>query len=123
MRVKVGNKVQLGQKLTEGAIDLRQLLDVARVEDVQNYILKEVQKVYRLQGIEIADKYIEIIVKQMLNKVRVIDGMESDLLPGEIITTQVYKTSVAKALMDGKQPALVKPVIFGIKKAPLESSS
>ncbi|ATZ16681.1 DNA-directed RNA polymerase subunit beta' [Entomoplasma freundtii] len=123
LRVKVGDKVQLGQKLTEGAIDLRQLLEVARVEDVQNYILKEVQKVYRLQGIEISDKYIEIIVKQMLNKVRVIDGMDSELLPGEVLTTQAYKASVATALMEGKKPALVKPVIFGIKKAPLESSS
>lgn len=123
LRVKVGDKVKLGQKLTEGSIDLRQLLEIARVEDVQNYILKEVQKVYRLQGIEIADKYIEIIVKQMLNKVRVIDGMDSDLLPGEIITAQKYKTSVSEALMQGKRPALVKPVIFGIKKAPLESDS
>lgn len=123
LRVKKGDKVKRGQKLTEGAIDLHQLLEVARIEDVQNYILKEIQKVYRLQGIEIADKYIEIIIKQMLNKVRVIDGMDTDLLQGTVITTQEYQNSVADALMQGKKPALVKPVIFGIKKAPLESKS
>lgn len=123
LRVKVGDKVKHGQKLTEGAIDLNQLLEVAPVEDVQNYILKEIQKVYRLQGIEIADKYIEIIIKQMLNKVRVIDSMDSDLLQGTIITTQEYQNSVVDALIQGKKPALVKPVIFGIKKAPLESKS
>ncbi|PPE05851.1 DNA-directed RNA polymerase subunit beta' [Williamsoniiplasma lucivorax] len=123
VRVAKGDTVYKGQKLTEGAIDLRELLEVAAVVDVQNYILKEVQKVYRLQGIEISDKYIEIIIKQMLNKVRVLDGMDSDLLPGEIITSQAYKDSVAKSLMQGKRPAIVKTTIFGIKKAPLESGS
>lgn len=123
LRIQEGSKVKPGQKLTEGAIDLRQLLEVGNIEDVQNYILKEVQKVYRLQGIEISDKYIEIIVKQMLNKVRVIDGMESDLLPGQIITTQVYKAAVAEAIIGGTQPPLAAPIIFGIKKAPLESDS
>ncbi|ATZ19060.1 DNA-directed RNA polymerase subunit beta' [Williamsoniiplasma somnilux] len=123
LRVEKGELVKPGQKLTEGAIDLRQLLEVANIEDVQNYILKEVQKVYRLQGIEISDKYIEIIVKQMLNKVRIVDGMDSDLLPGEIITSQAYKTEVAKAMGAGQQPPLAAPIIFGIKKAPLESDS
>ncbi|AVP49517.1 DNA-directed RNA polymerase subunit beta' [Williamsoniiplasma luminosum] len=123
VRVAKGDQVYKGQKLTEGAINLRELLEIAAVVDVQNYILKEVQKVYRLQGIEISDKYIEIIIKEMLNKVRVLDGMDSDLLPGEIITSQAYKASVAKSLMEGKRPAIVKTTIFGIKKAPLESES
>ncbi|WP_026389403.1 DNA-directed RNA polymerase subunit beta' [[Acholeplasma] multilocale] len=124
LRAFVNKEVKRGQKLTEGAIDLHQLLEVAKIEDVQNYILKEVQKVYRLQGIEISDKYIEIIVKQMLNKVKVIDGMDSDLLPGEIITTQAYKKACENIdILAGEIAPIVKPQIFGIKKAPLESES
>ncbi|AUF83877.1 DNA-directed RNA polymerase subunit beta' [Mesoplasma syrphidae] len=123
LRVEEGSVVRSGQKLTEGAIDLHQLLEFSGIEDVQNYILKEVQKVYRLQGIEISDKYIEIIVKQMLNKVKVMDSGDSELLPGEIITIQAYKEAIADAIVNGKQPPLAKAQIFGIKKAPLESES
>ncbi|AHB35891.1 DNA-directed RNA polymerase subunit beta' [Spiroplasma apis] len=122
-RVKEGDEVTRGQKLTEGAINIKELLEVARIEDVQNYILKEVQKVYRLQGIEISDKYIEIIVKQMLNKVKIIDSGDTPLLPGEIISSRNYRTEVLKAIEAGQKPPLAKHVIFGIKKAPLESDS
>ncbi|AGR40745.1 DNA-directed RNA polymerase subunit beta' [Spiroplasma taiwanense] len=123
LRVHEGEHVTRGQKLTEGAINIKELLEVARLEDVQNYILKEVQKVYRLQGIEISDKYIEIIVKQMLNKVKIIDSGETDLLPGEIISSRTFRAEVKKAILAGKKPPLAKHVIFGIKKAPLESDS
>ncbi|QGS51494.1 DNA-directed RNA polymerase subunit beta' [Spiroplasma tabanidicola] len=122
-RVNVGDKVRRGKKLTEGAINIKELLEVAKIEDVQNYILKEVQKVYRLQGIEISDKYIEIIVKQMLNKVKIIDSGDSSLLPGEIISEKTFKDEVLKSIQVGKKPPLAKFVIFGIKKAPLESDS
>lgn len=123
LRVENGEHVQVGQKLTEGAIDLHQLLEVGGIQDVQNYILKEVQKVYRLQGIEISDKYIEIIIKQMLNKVKITDSGESDLLPGEIVTIQNWKQAVQKCIMNGQRPPLSVAQIFGIKKAPLESES
>ncbi|AXK50724.1 DNA-directed RNA polymerase subunit beta' [Spiroplasma alleghenense] len=123
IRVKVGEAVSRGQKLTEGAINIKDLLEVARIEDVENYILKEVQKVYRLQGIEISDKYIEIIVKQMLNKVKIIDSGDTELLPGEIVTVKHYKAVITSAIMAGKKPPLAKYTIFGIKKAPLESES
>ncbi|QEH61262.1 DNA-directed RNA polymerase subunit beta' [Spiroplasma chinense] len=122
-RVEVGDFVKRGKKLTEGAINIKELLEVAKIEDVQNYILKEVQKVYRLQGIEISDKYIEIIVKQMLNKVKIIDSGETELLPGEIISSRTYRNEVLAAISSGKKPPLAKHVIFGIKKAPLESDS
>ncbi|AKX33708.1 DNA-directed RNA polymerase subunit beta' [Spiroplasma litorale] len=123
LRVEEGEHVIRGQKLTEGAINIKELLEVARVEDVQNYILKEVQKVYRLQGIEISDKYIEIIIKQMLNKVKIIDSGETDLLPGEVISAKAFRNEVKEAIIKNKKPPLAKNVIFGIKKAPLESDS
>ncbi|ATX70382.1 DNA-directed RNA polymerase subunit beta' [Spiroplasma clarkii] len=122
-RVKEGDSVRRGKKLTEGAINIKELLEVAKLEDVQNYILKEVQKVYRLQGIEISDKYIEIIVKQMLNKVKIVDSGDTNLLPGEIISARKYKNEVLAAINETKKPPLAKHVIFGIKKAPLESDS
>lgn len=84
LRIKIGDKVVRGQKLTEGSIKIKELLEVAKIEDVHNYILKEVQRVYRLQGIEISDKYIEIIIKQMLNKVKIIDAGDTELLPGKL---------------------------------------
>lgn len=123
LRVKIGDKVVRGQKLTEGSINIKELLEVAKIEDVHNYILKEVQRVYRLQGIEISDKYIEIIVKQMLNKVKIIDAGDTDLLPGEIITIKRYRNETIKAVRSMKKPPTAKHVIFGIKKAPLESES
>jgi len=122
-RVVVGEEVHRGKKLTEGAIDIKGLLEVAKLEDVQNYILKEVQKVYRLQGIEISDKYIEIIIKQMLNKVKIIDSGGTNLLPGEIVSIRKYKKEVFTAINENIKPPLAKHVIFGIKKAPLESDS
>jgi len=123
LRVEKGDKVKIGQKLTEGSIDIKELLEVASVEAVQNYILKEVQKVYRLQGIEISDKYIEIIIKQMLGKVKLIESGDSELLPGEIVSVKTFNDAVQTALETNKRPPLAKRTIFGIKKAPLESDS
>jgi DNA-directed RNA polymerase subunit beta' len=123
LRVGQGDHVKIGQKLTEGSIDIKELLEVASVEAVENYILKEVQKVYRLQGIEISDKYIEIIIKQMLGKVKVIESGETDLLPGEVVSVKTFNDAVLMALENNKRPPLAKRTIFGIKKAPLESDS
>ncbi len=123
LRAKKGDYVKRGQKLTEGAIDIKHLLKVAQIEDVQNYILKEIQKVYRLQGIEISDKYIEIIIRQMLRKVRVVDSGESDLLLNEIIDIGKLDDIQTKLFSNGKTPVTAKQIILGIKKAPLESTS
>lgn len=123
VRVKVGQEVKVGQKLTEGSVNINQLLDVAGVIAVQQYILKEVQRVYRLQGIEISDKYIEIIIKQMLSRIFVFDSGDTTLLPGEILDVKEFKRVNVQAIMEGKNPAFGKPIILGIKKAPLESDS
>ncbi|WP_425288839.1 DNA-directed RNA polymerase subunit beta' [Spiroplasma endosymbiont of Aspidapion aeneum] len=123
LRVAKGDKVERGQKLTEGSIDIKELLEIGKIETVQNYILKEVQKVYRLQGIEISEKYIEIIIKQMLNKVIVTYPGQSNLLPGEVIYEKQYKDIVKQCMDEDKKPPLAKRTIYGIKKAPSESSS
>ena len=123
LRVKLKDTVKKGQKLTEGSIDIRELIKVGTINDVQNYILKEVQKVYRLQGIEIADKYLEIIIRQMLNRVLIIDGGESHFLPGEIININKIKQITADCFKNKKIPPVIQHIIFGIKKAPLKSSS
>lgn len=123
LRVKKGDVVKRGDKLTEGSVDIKKLLKVAQVEDVQNYILKEVQKVYRLQGIEISDKYIEIIIRQMLRKVWVIDPADSDLLPNQIIDIDTIIEIQNQMFLEGKNPPIWKQIILGIKKAPLESNS
>ena len=123
VRIKIGDNVKIGQKLTEGAINITQLLEVAGIIEVQQYILKEVQRVYRLQGIEISDKYIEIIVKQMLNRIFVVESNDSPLLPGAIVDIKEFKSVNAKIIVAGKNPAFGHPIILGIKKAPLESES
>ncbi|PPE04721.1 DNA-directed RNA polymerase subunit beta' [Entomoplasma ellychniae] len=123
LRVKEGDSVTPGKKLTEGSIKLHELLEVASPTAVENYILKEVQKVYRLQGIEISDKYIEIIIKQMLNKVKVVSSGDSNLLQGEIITKQKFKEIAAECIRKGHDLPIVVPQILGIKKAPLKSES
>ncbi|ALV23611.1 DNA-directed RNA polymerase subunit beta' [Mycoplasma sp. (ex Biomphalaria glabrata)] len=123
LRVKMHDVVRIGQKLTDGSIDLRELLEVADVTEVQKYILKEVQRVYRLQGIEISDKYIEIIVRQTLNKLVVIIPGDSKLLIGSHIDVNKFKKINKELLMNKKRPIFAKPIILGIKKAPLESES
>lgn len=123
LRVAKGDTVVAGQKLTEGAIYIKDLLEVSTVNAVQNYVLKEVQKVYRLQGIEISDKYIEIITKQILSKVQITDAGGTKLLPGEIVSVNTFKAEVKAAIVKGIKPPNAKPKVFGIKKAPLESDS
>ena len=123
LRVKKGDVVSVGEKLTEGSINIKDLLMYAGTRSVQNYILKEVQRVYRLQGIEIADKYIEIIIKQMLNKVEITHSGDSKSLPGEIMHIHEFKQIVKKCIIKGENPPKGIIKIFGIKKAPLKSKS
>ncbi|KHF28925.1 DNA-directed RNA polymerase subunit beta' [Anoxybacillus sp. BCO1] len=90
---------------------------------VQEYLLREVQKVYRMQGVEISDKHIEVMVRQMLRKVRVIDAGDTDLLPGTLLDIHQFTDANAKVLMEGKRPATARPVLLGITKASLETDS
>ncbi len=121
--VTLGQEVMPGDLLSEGLIHPKELLKVSTVEKVSEYIIKEVQKVYRSQGVDISDKHIEIIVKQMLQKVVIVDEGDTDLLPGSFISkSEVFKI-IKSCVLEGKCPPVVKPVILGITKASLRSDS
>ncbi|MEK4762420.1 DNA-directed RNA polymerase subunit beta' [Viridibacillus sp. FSL E2-0187] len=121
--VQVNDQVHHGQTLTEGSIDPKELIKVTDVATVQEYLLKEVQKVYRMQGVEIGDKHIEVMVRQMLRKVRVIEAGETDVLPGSLLDIHQFSEANAEALLNGKLPATCRPLILGITKASLETES
>ncbi|MBK3496600.1 DNA-directed RNA polymerase subunit beta' [Viridibacillus sp. YIM B01967] len=123
LKVQVNDQVQHGETLTEGSIDPKELIKVTDVSTVQLYLLKEVQKVYRMQGVEIGDKHIEVMVRQMLRKVRVIEAGETDLLPGSLLDIHQFSEANAEALLNGKLPATCRPLILGITKASLETES
>ena len=123
LKVSVGDEVIAGQEVTEGSINPKELLRVQGVEGVQNYLLREVQRVYRMQGVEISDKHVEVMVRQMLRKIRVIDSGDTDVLPGSLLEIHQFKEANAKALAEDVQPATGKPVLLGITKASLETDS
>ncbi|MCA1024362.1 DNA-directed RNA polymerase subunit beta' [Halobacillus litoralis] len=123
MKVSVGDEVKSGDALTEGSIDPKELLTIKGLDGVQEYLLKEVQKVYRMQGVEISDKHVEVMVRQMLRKVRVLDSGDTDVLPGSLLEIHQFKEANQKVLMEGGQPAVGRPVILGITKASLETDS
>ncbi|MGD9678255.1 MAG: DNA-directed RNA polymerase subunit beta' [Vulcanibacillus sp.] len=123
IKVSLKQEVSAGEVLTEGSIDPKELLRVKGPSGVQNYILQEVQRVYRLQGVEINDKHIEIMVRQMLRRARVIESGETDLLPGSMVDLHTYENANKIAFINGKEPAIVKPLLLGITKASLETDS
>lgn len=123
LKVSVNDKVERGEELTEGSIDPKELIKVKDVTAVQEYLLREVQKVYRMQGVEIGDKHVEVMVRQMLRKVRVIDAGETEVLPGSLLDVHQFRDANEKALLSGKMPATGRPVLLGITKASLETDS
>ncbi len=123
VKVVVDQQVVAGEELTEGSIDPKELLRVQGITGVQRYILQEVQRVYRLQGVEINDKHIEIMIRQMLRKVKVIDSGDTELLPGSMVDLYTYESANKAAFTAGVEPATVKPVLLGITKASLETES
>ncbi len=123
IKVSVGDMVVSGQTITEGSIDPKELLKVKGMNEVQEYLLREVQKVYRMQGVEIGDKHVEVMVRQMLRKVRVVDAGETNVLPGSLIEIQQFNDENKKVLLETKRPATAKPVLLGITKASLETDS
>jgi DNA-directed RNA polymerase subunit beta' len=123
LKVAINDKIEHGQELTEGSIDPKELIKVRDVNSVQEYLLREVQKVYRMQGVEIGDKHIEVMVRQMLRKVRVIDAGETDVLPGTLLDIHQFTDANEKALLSGNMPATGRPVLLGITKASLETDS
>ncbi|MDD8049498.1 MAG: DNA-directed RNA polymerase subunit beta' [Thomasclavelia sp.] len=118
-----GDELAVGDKITTGSIDPKELLTVSDVRTVENYIIHEVQGVYQSQGIEISDKHIEIIVKQMLRKIRIIEGGDTTALPGTHVDTQRFTELNEEALKNGKHPAVGRPILLGITKASLETES
>ncbi|MFS0820985.1 DNA-directed RNA polymerase subunit beta' [Bacillus sp. 1P02SD] len=123
LKVAEGQQVESGQVLTEGSVDPKELLKVTSTSAVQEYLLKEVQKVYRMQGVEIGDKHVEVMVRQMLRKVRVIDAGDTDVLPGSLLDIHQFTDANTKVLLEGKAPATGRPVLLGITKASLETDS
>ncbi|MFC5465858.1 DNA-directed RNA polymerase subunit beta' [Lederbergia graminis] len=123
LKVAVNDEVTHGQVLTEGSIDPKELLRVRDVAAVQEYLLIEVQKVYRMQGVEIGDKHVEVMVRQMLRKIRVVDAGDTDVLPGTLLDVHQFTDANTKALLEGNQPATGRPVLLGITKASLETDS
>jgi DNA-directed RNA polymerase subunit beta' len=123
LKVHVDDVIRRGEVLTDGSIDPKQLLQVKDVQSVQVYLLKEVQKVYRMQGVEIGDKHVEVMVRQMFRKVRVIEAGDTDLLPGSLLDIHQFTEANEKAVLEGNLPATSRPVILGITKASLETES
>jgi DNA-directed RNA polymerase subunit beta' len=123
MKVVEGDMVHRGAQLTEGSIDPKHLLQVRDVISVETYLLREVQRVYRMQGVEIGDKHIEVMVRQMLRKVRVMDPGDTDILPGTLLDIADFKDQNYNTLVAGGTPATSRPVLLGITKASLETNS
>ncbi len=121
--VEKGTEVKCGDKLTEGAISPKELLAVTDPITTQEYILKEVQYTYRSQGVDISDKHIEIIARRMISKIRIIDGGDTRFLPGGLVNFREFTDGNKEAIINGKTPALGKPILLGITKAALETDS
>jgi DNA-directed RNA polymerase subunit beta' len=123
IRVSVSQQIEAGDELTEGSIDPKEMLRIKGIRGVQNYILQEVQRVYRNQGVEINDKHIEVMVRQMLRKIRIVDAGDTTLLPGAFVDIHEYEEANRTALFSGTEPAVAKPILLGITKASLETDS
>ena len=123
VRVNVGDTVEAGDKLTEGVISPKELLAVTDPLTAQEYILKEVQKVYKLQGVDISDKHIEIIVKRMINKVRITDAGDTDFVEGLSVSLREFTEGNKPVILSGGVPAKGNPIMLGITKSSLETDS
>jgi len=121
--VEENQDILSGQKITDGSIDPKQLLKATDADTVQQYLIKEVQKVYRAQGIEISDKHIEVIVHQMMRKINVYIEGDTDILPGAQKSIREFKAANKEVLLSGGKPAVGRPVLLGITRASLRSES
>ena len=115
--------MEAGDELTEGSVNPHDILKIRGVKGVQSYLLHEVQKVYRLQGVDINDKHIEVIVRQMLRKVRIEDAGDTDMLPGGLVDIFEFERENERIVNEGGQPAFAKRVLLGITKASLATES
>ena len=124
-RIKVvdGQVLEAGDELTEGSVNPHDLLKIKGIRAVQDYMLREVQRVYRLQGVDIADKHIEVLVRQMLKKVRIENNGDTEFLPGTLVDVLDFEEMNEKLIAEGKEPAEGKRIILGITKAALATES
>ena len=124
-RIKVadGATLEAGDELTEGSVNPHDLLKIKGIRAVQDYMLREVQRVYRLQGVDISDKHIEVIVRQMLKKVRIEESGDTDFLPGTLVDVLDYEDMNEELVKEGKEPAEGKQILLGITKAALATDS
>lgn len=123
VKVKDGDMVEAGDEITEGSVNPHDILKIKGVKGVQTYLLQEVQKVYRLQGVDINDKHIEIIIRQMLRKVKVDDSGDTELLPGGLIDIFRFEEENQRVEQEGGKPAIGKRILLGITKASLATES
>ncbi len=123
LRVAIGDTVSAGDKLTEGAINPKELLAVTDPLTTQEYILKEVQYTYRSQGVDISDKHIEVIASRMINRIKIIESGDTRFLPGSLVNYHEFTDGNKEVIIRGKKPALGRPVLLGITKAALETES
>ncbi len=123
LKVAEGDSVEIGDALSEGPLNPHDILKTKGLQDVQRYILQEVQKVYRSQGVDISDKHIEIMIRQMLKKVKIEDSGDTSLLPGAFIDISAFEDENAKIMGDAGLPAICSPMLLGITKASLNTDS
>ena len=123
LRVSEGQTIEAGDELTEGSVNPHDTLKIKGVKGVQTYLLAEVQRVYRLQGVDINDKHIEVMIRQMLRKVKVEDAGDTDLLPGGLVDVFEFEEENARVIKVGGKPAEARPVLLGITKASLATDS
>lgn len=123
LKVRDGDTVEAGDELTEGSVNPHDILKIKGIKGVQAYLLKEVQSVYRLQGVEISDKHIEVIIRQMLRKVQIEDAGDTTMLPGELIDIFRFEEENERIVANDGQPAIAKRKLLGITKAALATDS
>jgi DNA-directed RNA polymerase subunit beta' len=123
MRIHNGDKVETGAQLTEGSLNPQDLMRIMGRNAVQKYMVEEVQKVYRSQGVNINDKHIEVISRQMLTQVRITSSGDTKLVTGEIVDGYRYEDTNAKVLAEGGEPATALPILLGITRASLNTDS
>jgi len=123
LRVQDGDYVEAGQEITEGSINPHDLLQIKGITAVQDYLLREVQRVYRMQGVDINDKHIEVMIRQILRKVKIEDPGDTELLSGGLIDAFELENENKRVIAQGLKPAVAKPVILGITKASLATDS
>ncbi|KRN74860.1 hypothetical protein IV73_GL000983 [Weissella kandleri] len=123
MKYAEGDHIHRGNTITEGSADPKEIIKVRDTMATENYIVEQVQQVYRMQGVEIGDKHIEVMARQMLRKVRVMDPGNTDLLPGTLLDIAQFREANVDALKNGNLPATARPVLLGITKASLETNS